>query len=325
MNFDKPPASRRALIVGHTGQDGRLLWQLLSSEGYVLAGRSSKLSEVSSNVDGPLPPGIDDKDGWLRWLESFRPNEIYYLPAFQTSSQGDHRLSTRELYEKSYRIHVLGAMNILDAIVAASPDSRFFYASSSLVYGVPVTSLLSETSRMFPTEIYGITKLNGSMVCQEYRRRNSVFTCTGILFNHESALRKSNFLSQKVIRTALDISQGRERELVLGDLSAEVDWGHAADFVRAFHAVLMLDHPNDYVIASGELHTVQEFVEIVFSSLGLNWEKYVSEDPTILTRRSPSKIGDISRITSATGWKPSMPFKDFVIRLVDETRKEIEA
>jgi GDPmannose 4,6-dehydratase len=175
-----------------------------------------------------------------------------------------------------------------------------------------------ETTPVTPQEFYGITKAQGMWLCREFRIKHRVFVSTVILFNHESHLRAPNFLSAKIIRTAIQISEGSPEKLVIGNLAGRVDWGYAKDYVLAFQQILAADSPDDFIVATDESHTVKEFIDIVFNYFNLNPTKYVVENNNILTRKPPLKIGDASKLRSLTGWKPSMDYHDFVIQLVKE-------
>ncbi len=155
-------------------------------------------------------------------------------------------------------------------------------------------------------------------LCREFRKKHKVFATTGILYNHESHLRRPNFLSAKIIQAAIRISKGSNEKLEVGDLSGRVDWGYAKDYVLAFQEILATKTPDDFIVATGEGHTVEEFIDIVFNYFNLNPDKYVVENKNILTRKPPVKIGDASKLRTLTGWKPSLNFSDFVIQLVKD-------
>lgn len=225
------------------------------------------------------------------------------------------------LFEKSHAVHVLGLLNFLDAIREAAPQARLFYAASSLVFGDAASERQDERTPVNPRCIYGITKASGLHCCRFYRETHGVFASGGILFNHESAYRQEKFVSQKIIRAVLEIAAGRREKLVLGDLSARIDWGYAPDFTDAMTRILSLDRAEDFVIATGEAHSVGEFVEIAFRLAGLDWKSHVEETPSVLQRRRPVLIGDASKLRNATGWKPSVTFPEMVCLLLEAQRK----
>ena len=199
-----------------------------------------------------------------------------------------------------------------------STDTRFFYAASSLVYGIPNQELLNENSDKNPICDYGITKKIGMEIVKWYREKYGLFACSGILFNHESHFRSPNFLSRKIIQTAVKIKKGEADKLILGDLNAQTDWGYAFDFVDAFYKMLTAEVPNDYVISTGELHKVQDWIEQVFGLLNLNWKQHVIEDKTLITRKKPVMVGDNSKIKKDLNWLPKTPFNDIIKKMLEE-------
>lgn len=309
----------RVAIIGHTGQDGQILWDQLFQDGHTLAGVSKTSSQAPPQMDCPSPPSIEDANAWKSWIKEFQPDEIYYLAAFHSSAESSPASTSSEELEQSTRVHVTGINNILEAVLQSKRDCRVFYASSSFVFGQPQAPVQTETAPMCPTDTYGITKLKGMRVCEEYREKHDLFVSVGILFNHESSLRGPAYLSQKVIQAALRISKGSTEKLVLGDLNSIVDWGYAPDFTRAFQLILRAPEPDNFIIATGERHTVADLVDIVFSHLGLNWEEHVEEDPTILIRPGVTRIGDYSHLKEVTGWAPSCDFETRIQRIVEET------
>jgi GDPmannose 4,6-dehydratase len=212
-------------------------------------------------------------------------------------------------------VNTLGLNNVL-AVVAGSPapKPRVFYAASSRVFGDPAGDVQDENTPMAPVCAYGISKTAGVHLCRYYRREHDVYVSTGILYNHESPLRPEHFVSKKIVRAAVRIRSGLERELVLGNLDARVDWGWAPDYVEAMHAILQLGWPDDFVLASGILHSVQEFVEIAFSAVGLNWREHVVERASILKGHGAEKPlrGSSAKLTAATGWRSRVSFEEIV-------------
>lgn len=293
-----------AVIVGAGGQDGQILRQRLQAEGVQVTpiGREDLDLECESEVGELL---------------SQHPSEVYFLAAHHHSSQDPLESDDALLYAESHKVHATGAIHFLEAIRQRSPETRFFYASSALVFGNPTEDSLNEESPIRPECLYGITKAEGMRLCAYYRSRHGVRASVGILFNHESLLRKPKFLIPKVLCSAIAISRGGAEKLVLGDLSARVDWGYAPDYVDAMVRILRLDTPDDFVIASGETHSVSEVVEFAFSSLGLDWKEHVVEAPSLLHRRRRTFSGDTSRLRNATGWEPSLDFRAMLQTLLD--------
>jgi len=301
---------KRALIIGSEGQDGRLLSDLLADRGYSLLGidlGTIKARGISWNsaVD------ITDRQDVFSVVKNIKPGEIYFLAAFQQSSEGK-QIESYELLTESYRVNVFALINALEAIRLYSPKSRLFYAASSHVFGRPDRKIQDESTPFRPVTVYGITKADGVMACRYYRETCGIFACAGILYNHESRYRDRSFISKKIIRGAIEIKNNLRNKLKIGDLKAQVDWGYAPDYVDAIHRMVLLDKPDDFIIATGEKHSVREFAETTFSLLGLDWKKYVEEDRTIITHKSLPLVGNPGKIMKKTGWKPTVDFKSMV-------------
>jgi GDPmannose 4,6-dehydratase len=209
----------------------------------------------------------------------------------------------------------------LTAIVNKSPASRIFYASSSLIFSGENGKCQDENTLFTPQGIYGLTKAQAIWICREFRKKYGIFASTGILYNHESHFRKPSFLTAKIIDTAIRISKGSTEKLEIGNMSASVDWGYAKDYVRAFQLILKIDIPDDFIIASGESHTVREFIDIVFEYLNLDPNAFLNEDRKILARSPAIKVGNPGKLNKATGWAPTLSFKDFVIQLLNDRLK----
>jgi len=310
----------RALIIGVTGQDGTLLAGQLETEGIDFYGVGS---EGVVGFDGQvLQAGkVTDAEFVRQVVEASPPSHVFYLAAHHHSAQDAGLAKDTDLWKLSMDVQVLGLANTLEALRAHAPGARLFYAASSHIFGAPVDSPQNENTPMVPNNVYGVTKLMGNEVCKFYRRQHGIFASVGILYNHESAYRKEKFLSQKIIRGALGIKSGRATQLVLGDLSARVDWGYAPDYVDAMVRMLRLPEPGKYVIATGEAHTVREFVSVAFENLGLDYKEWVVEDPSIIRKNSTVLIGDSSKLRRETGWAPSLSFPDMVRLLTQQTQQ----
>lgn len=316
--------AKRSIVVGHAGQDGSLLIADLQKRGddIIGIGRSGSIfpSEFSSNVI----KDIADVKEVYQAVRLFQPDEIYYLAAYHTSSEASAtQLPLHKQFESAQAIHVTGLVNFLSAIVEESPATRLFYASSSLVFSGENGERQDESTPLTPQGFYGITKAQGMWMCREFRKNHKVFASTGVLFNHESHLRAPSFLSAKIIKTAIRISEGSTEKLEVGSLSSRVDWGYAKDYVDAFQKILAANNPDDFIVATGESHTVEEFIDIVFGYFGLNPDKYVIENKKILTRKQPVKIGDASKLRGITGWAPSLNYRNFVIQLIKDHQQGI--
>ena len=199
-----------------------------------------------------------------------------------------------------------------------------FYAGSSHVFAPPEngSELQSEETPFRAQSVYAMTKVDGILACRHYRERHDVFASAGILFNHESTFRKDTFLSKKVVRAAVATERGYTDKLVIGDLKAEVDWGYAPDFVEAMRAILLLEAPDDFVVATGIKHRVDEFVEAAFREVGLDWTNHVVENPQTIKSRRRASVGDATKLTRATNWRPKTTFLEMIRLLVrDEKRR----
>lgn len=278
---------------------------------------------LHSNFDYPFQQQISIKRfGSINQLVStFRPDEIYYLAAYHSSSEVDLDQSIRNSINRSLDVHVSGIVNVLESVAAKSPQTRVFYASSSMIFDGQAGKIANELNPLNPQGIYGMTKATGTLVCRQYRERQGVHCSVGILYNHESALRPIDFISQKIIRTALEIKRGSQEKLMIGDLEARVDWGYAPDYVEAFTRILQLEAPDDFIISTGESHSVQEFVSLVFDKLEIDWRACVVEDQSILERKRSERVGNPTKLMQMTHWRPSLSFKEMVYQLIEDTIK----
>jgi len=317
---------KRAIIVGCGGQDGRILFEQLQARDYALIGiaRDGIRALAAPNFSRV---NILDPAAVEAIVREFQPDEIYYLAAFHRSSQGRISLSPRELFEKSYQIHVSGLINFLQAMAACCQQCRLFYAASSLVFGEAGTARQDEQTPLNPSCIYGITKSAGIQACRFYRRSESLYASVGILYNHESIHRAPDFVSQKIVRGAVSISRGPESKLgsklVLGDLTVMVDWGWAPDFVRAMQQILDLPAADDFIVATGQAHSVEDFVREAFGRVGLDWTMHVEQNAAELTSRRGGLVGDSSKLSRLTGWAPSISFGDMVGKLLQGAREHL--
>jgi GDPmannose 4,6-dehydratase len=308
---------RSALIIGAGGQDGRLLARLLLDRGYAVRGwiRSEPAVPVPCEcafVD-ILEPALVEAE-----LRKSSPDEIYYLAAFHHATEDVIALSAAELLRRSFDVHVLGLLNVLQAMEECCPRTRLFYAASSHVFGIPESEWQNEETPLHPNSAYGISKAAGLQCCQLYCREKGIFAATGILFNHESSLRKPSFLSQKIVRGVWRAQRDPAFKLLLGDIEARVDWGYARDYVDAMFRILQLPEASNFIVASGELHTVREFAQAAFAVLGLDWRRHVETDARLLNKVSHPLRGDSTKLRRATGWSPSVTFAELVARLVYE-------
>jgi GDPmannose 4,6-dehydratase len=271
---------------------------------------------------GPLPGrhpiDIRDKSQVLNLLTSFTPDEVYYLAAFHHSAES-LPLDDHDLVLRSFEINTLALDHFLDAITAASPRSKLFYAASSHIFGEPCENVQDERTPLNPVDAYGISKAAGVQLCRYYRRQRKIYCSVGILYNHESPRRSGAFVSQKVVRAAVRISRQLQNELVVGDLDAVVDWGYAPDYVDAMWRILQLDEPEDFVVSSGVLHSVQDLVQTAFEAVGLDWTAYVKVNSNVTKKKRGGILqGNSARLESRTGWRPLTPFREMILEMIKE-------
>lgn len=313
----------KVIIVGSEGQDGSLLTQSLIKKGHTVLGIGKKSVKINGLEKLDLNIDIIDTKAINDLLSNFKPDQVYYLAAHHESSEGLYHITNlNEEYLKAHSINAFGLLNFLDGIKNQKLNCKLFYASTSLVFSGNFGPIQDELTPYDPQGIYGITKLQGTFLAQEYRNKYGLFVSCGILYNHESKWRSPKYISAKIITTAMRIAEGSKEKLVIGNMDAIVDWGHASDYVEAFQDILSIDKPDNYIVATGEGHTVREFIEIVFDYFTIDYAEYVEINKNILTRCQPVKIGNNSKLIRETGWRPSTNFKDFVIRLIKDFKSE---
>ena len=307
----------RALIIGSAGQDGRLLSERLEREGCAVVGVErnrvccTRGAGFDSGIDILDPPSVDEL------VSSFSPNAIFYLAAYHHSAEDKLLPDDLELYTRSHDVHVRGLIHVLEAVRKHAPESPLFYAASSHCFGEPPSNIQDESTPLRPRCVYGITKTAGVGLCRMYRANHRVRASAGFFYNHESVFRARKFLSAKIVRAAAEISGGRRDKLVLGDLSASVDWGFAPDYVDAMIRILRLETADDFIIATGQSHSVEEFVAIAFSRVGVDWRPFVEVEPSIIGKPRTVLVGNSTKLRSVTGWSPSVTFQQMVELLVD--------
>jgi len=312
-------ASKRALITGITGQDGSYLAELLLEKGYEVFGLTRRLSAENYWRIAPvrdritlIPGDLLDQLSLIRVLERVRPLELYNLAAMSfVPASWDQPMLTGEFNSQ-------GVTRVLEAVRVVDPSIRIYQASSSEMYGKVREVPQRETTPFYPRSPYGVSKVFAHYITVNYRESYNLFAVSGILFNHESPRRGLEFVTRKVTDGVARIKLGLAKELRLGNLDAHRDWGFAGDYVRAMWLMLQQDEPDDYVIATGEAHSVQELVEIAFGHAGLAWRDYVQTDPAFLRPAEVDHlIGDASKARTTLGWKPTVTFDGLVRMMVD--------
>jgi GDPmannose 4,6-dehydratase len=305
----------RALIIGHDGQDGGILWKQLVARGFSLIGVSRcgvrvHAAEWNNAVD------ITDILCVQRLVASFNPDQIYYLAAHHHSSQ-DSGSAEADAWHESWNVHVHAFSNILRAAKDCCPNVRIFYASSSRVFGEAVESPQDETTLIAPSCVYGVTKASAMLLADYYVRAHGLFVSCGILFNHESPMRGSQFVSQRIVNGLVAIKFGLVNTLEIGSLDARVDWGYAPDYTRAMQLILEHNQAGTFVIASGHAHSIREMIAIAAEYLELPPEIHVVETAGILQRPSQDLCGNSLLLRTATGWEPVIGFRQMTGILVD--------
>ena len=309
----------RALITGITGQDGSHLADFLLDSGYEVVGMVRRTSTVTFDRIRHLqdrlilPPGdMLDEISLINLVSEYHPDEVYNLAAqsfVQTS--WSQPVFTGE-------VTALGVTRMLDAIRIVDPKIRFYQASSSEMFGKVREVPQKETTPFYPRSPYGVAKVYGHWITVNYRESYGMYAVSGILFNHEGPRRGLEFVTRKIADGAARIKLGLAEDLRLGNLDARRDWGWAPDFVRAMWMMLQQDAPRDYVIATGETHTVREFCQIAFDHLGLDWEEYVVQDQRFMRPAEVDQlVGDASNAKRELGWEPSVRFEELVRLMVD--------
>lgn len=323
----------KALITGITGQDGSYLSELLLDKGYEIHGvvrRTSTLerSRIDHLYDNPdvynktffLHYGeLSDPTTMRRVLNKVLPDEIYHL-----AGQSHVGLSF-EIPESTCEMTALGVLRLLEMIRDLPKAPRFFHAASSEIFGKPKVSPQNEETPIDPVNPYGCAKAFATQMTAVYRNSFGLFACNGILYNHESPRRGENFVTRKICRAAAAIKLGKQRELFLGDTSAQRDWGHAKDYVRGMWQALQHSSAEDFVFATGKLHRVQDVVEIAFQAAGLSWRDHVKQDQRLLRPAEPQRlVGDPSKAERLLHWKREYTFERLIAEMTEAELKAMQ-
>ena len=315
---------KKAFITGINGQDGSYLAEHLLELGYKVYGmvrRNSVAENQQNRIDHLVGEGVETDYGDLldiasisRMLSLIKPDEIYNVAA-----QSHVRISF-DIPQFTVQTNALGVVNILEAYRVNCPNAKFYQASSSEMFGreVDEDGYQRETTRMEPTSPYGCSKVFGYNMVKHYRYAYKLFASNGILFNHESPRRGSNFVTNKVVKTAVQIKKGLKDELVLGNLHAYRDWGHAKDYVRAMNMILNHTEPDDFVCATGVTNSVGDMCEYVFNKLGMNYKDYVKTDDKFLRAEELDYLkGDCSKLKRTLGWEPEYTFETLMDDMIN--------
>jgi GDPmannose 4,6-dehydratase len=313
---------KTAIIIGVSGQDGTLLKKYLKNKNYTIVGIGNVKKEAQ-NLNKIKPWNILNKQSMKKLFSKVKNSEVYYLAAHHHSSEQNlNKVDFYELMQQSFKVHVEGLINVLNAIYEEKSNSRVFYASSSLIFSGRYGEIQNELTPIEPQGAYGISKAAGGMVAKEFREKLGLYVSTGILYNHESGLRNSSFLTRRIIETAIRISQGSKENCEVGDLEAVVDWGLASDYVQIFHKILQLENPEDFIIASGKVFKVKSFIKEVFNFFNLDWKDHVIETRSKLFRKSNPKCGSIKKLKKFIKKVPKYSISEFVYFLIKDVKNK---
>ena len=318
--------SKIALITGITGQDGSYLTELLLDKGYTVHGVVRRTSNLQRSRIEHLRRNskIYDKSLFLHYgdlsdtttlrriFREAHPNEVYHL-----AGQSHVGLSF-DIPESTCDEAGMSTLRLLEIIRDQGQAVRFYHASTSEIFGDAIEAPQTEETPMRPSSPYGCAKAFATQLCRVYRKSYGLFVCNGILYNHESPRRGENFVTRKIARAAARISKGLDDELVLGNLEQKRDWGRAQDYVHAMWLMLQHDTPDDYIVATGQAHSVHDFVETAFAVVDLPWKNYVKQDETFHRPIEPARlVGSANKIQKTLGWKPNGTFEDLVREMVE--------
>ena len=309
---------KKALITGITGQDGSYLAELLLEKGYEVHGLVRRSSSFNTwRIDHVREQlvlhygDLVDQNSLVRALEALEPDELYNLAA-----QSHVRVSF-DMPEYTTDVTAIGVLRVLDAVRDLGCKTRIYQAGSSEMYGLVQETPQTERTPFHPRSPYAVSKVYGHWMAVNYRESYGMYVSNGILFNHESPRRGENFVTRKITLGAAAIKQGRSRELKLGNLEAKRDWGYAKDYVEAMWRILQQDQPGDYVVATGETHSVREFCEAAFSCVGLDWREFVKLDQKYFRPAEVDLLlGDASKARRELGWEPRVTFRGLVSLMV---------
>jgi GDPmannose 4,6-dehydratase len=317
---------KKALITGITGQDGSYLSELLLEKGYEVYGmvrrasveRFDRIAHIQDRVN-LIQGDLTDQSSLDEAVKTIQPDEVYNLAAqsFVPTSWNQPTLTGE--------VTGMGTTRLLESVRKIKPDARFYQASSSEMFGKVREVPQTEMTPFHPRSPYGVAKVYGHFITVNYRESYNIFACSGILFNHESPRRGLEFVTRKITSHVAKIKLGLANELRLGNMDAKRDWGFAGDYVEAMWLMLQQSEPDDFVVAMGETHSVQEFVELAFGHAGLDWKKYVVIDPKFMRPAEVDLlVGSPEKAKAKLGWKPKVSFPELVKMMVDADLKGIQ-
>jgi GDPmannose 4,6-dehydratase len=319
-------SKKRALITGITGQDGSYLAEFLLEQGYDVIGMVRRTSTVTFDRIRHIQDDLElvqgdllDQSSLMEVLSEYRVSEVYNLAAqsFVPTSWKQPVLTGE--------FTALGVTRILEAIRSVNPEIRFYQASSSEMFGKVQQVPQTEKTPFWPRSPYGVAKVYGHWITVNYRESYNLYACSGILFNHESPRRGLEFVTRKISHSVAKIKLGQAKELRLGNLDSQRDWGFAGDYVRAMWQMLQQPEPDDYVVAMGETHSVREFCEIAFNHVGLHWQDFVVQDPAFMRPAEVDQlIGNPAKATAKLGWEPEVSFKGLVEMMVEADLEDLK-
>jgi len=319
----------KAVITGISGQDGSYLAELLLDKGYEVHGIVRRQS-VAENQDGRLKGlggrintyygDLSDPLSLQKIIGDVKPDELYNLAAMS------HVRISFDVPHFTIRNNALAVLDLLEIVRRSSPETKFYQASSSEMFGNSTDSdnYQRETTPMVPVSPYGCAKVMAFNLVRHYRAAYGLFTCNGILFNHESPRRGANFVTQKIVKTAVEISLGLRDELVLGNIDSERDWGHSKDYVRAMWMMLQHSKPDDYIVATGETRSIRDLIQYVFDQLGMEWEKFVRFDAKYTRPEELSRLrGDATKVREALSWAPSYTYTEMIDEMINHWQEKL--
>ena len=308
-----------AMITGVTGQDGSYLTELLLQKGYRVIGTEpsmetaglDRIRHLSGKIE-LVADDLQDQAAVHKILENYRPNEIYNFASYSLLSGSIlHPVQAGE-------VSALGVTRLLEAIRVIDPGIRFFQASSSEMFGKVTEVPQTETTPFHPRNPYGVAKVYGHLITICYRELHNLYACSGILYNHESPRRNPQFVTRKITKGAASIKLGLSSDLRLGNLDARRDWGYAGDYVEAMWLILQQPNPDDYIVATGETHSVRELCELAFRHVGLDYRDFVVQEPELLRPMETGQlVGNPSKARTNLGWQTKVPFEELVSMMVE--------